>query len=90
MIQKNIALSENYGDMMNFIAAKLAEPITKQYLETCPSNATYTSYTSAESFVDAINFYFESKMLKDIYNVCYRYFLPRAENKNDIFRYCKS
>ena len=56
MIQKNIALSENYGDMMSFIAVKLSEPITKQYLETCPSNATYTSYTSAESLVDAIIF----------------------------------
>ena len=68
MIQINIALSENFSDMMNFIAEKLAEPITKQYLETCPSNATYNSYTSADSLVDAINFYFESKMLKDIYD----------------------
>ena len=68
MIQINIALSENFCDMMNFIAEKLAEPITKQYLETCPSNATYNSYTSADSLVDAINFYFESKMLKDIYD----------------------
>ena len=65
---KNIALSENYDDMMNFIAEKLAESITKQYLATCPSNATYTSYKSAESPVDAINIYFESKMLKDIYD----------------------
>ena len=68
MIQKSIALSENYGDRMNFIAEKLAEPIIKQYLETCSSNDTYTSYTSAESLVDAMNFYFESKMLKDIYD----------------------
>ena len=66
MIQENIALSENYGDMMSFIAEKLAEPITKQYLETCPSNATYTSHTSVESHVDAMNFYFVSKTLKDI------------------------
>ena len=67
IIQKNIPLSEKHGDMVNFIAEKL-EPITKQYLETCPSNATYTSYTSAESLVGAINFYFESKSLKDIYD----------------------
>ena len=59
MIQKNIALSENYGNMMNFITEKLAEPITKQYLETRPGNATYTSYTSAESLADAIKFYFK-------------------------------
>ena len=68
MIQKNVALSENYGDMMNLTAEKLAEPITKQYLEKCPSSTTYTSYTSAESFVDAINFYFESRTLKYIYD----------------------
>ena len=47
MIQKNIALSENYGDM-NFIAEKLPANY-----KTIP-NATYTSYTSAESLVDAI------------------------------------
>ena len=29
MIQKNIALSGNYGDMKNFIAEKLEEPIIK-------------------------------------------------------------
>ena len=68
MIQKNIALSENYGDMMNFKGEKLTEPITKQYLETCSSNSTYTSYTSVASLADAINFYFESKTLKDIYD----------------------
>ena len=67
MIQKSIDLSENYDDMMNFIAEKLAEPITKQYLETCLSNATYNKYTSVESLVDAINFYFDSKTLKDVY-----------------------
>ena len=52
---------------MNFIAEELAEPITKQYFETCPSNATYTSYTSVESLVDAINYYFDSKMLEYVY-----------------------
>ena len=35
MICKNVPLSENYGDMMNYIASKLDEPITKQYLESC-------------------------------------------------------
>ena len=67
MIQKSIALSENYGDMMNSITEKLAKPIRKQYLETCLSNATYTKYTYVESLVDAINFYLESKTLKDVY-----------------------
>ena len=70
VIYKHIALSENFGGMMNFIAEKLTEPTTKQYLETYPSTATYTSYTSADSLVDAINFYFESKTLKLFYIIC--------------------
>ena len=68
MIQRNIALLENYGEMMNFIAETLAEQIAKQHLETYPSNATYTSYRFAESFVDTMNFSFESKTLKEIYD----------------------
>ena len=46
MISKNIPLSENYGDMINFIASKLDEPRTKKYLELCPKNVTYTSWTA--------------------------------------------
>ena len=63
---KNIAISENYGDMINFIAKKLEEPVKKQYLETCQKNASYTSYTAAESLIDAMNFYFESNSLEHI------------------------
>ena len=59
MIQNIIVLSENHGDMINFILEKLAEPITKQYLETCPSNATYTSYLP--TLVDAMNFNLSKK-----------------------------
>ena len=66
LIMKNIAISENYGDMINFVATKLEEPIAKQYLETCQKNASYTSYTAAESVIDAMNFYFESSSLEDI------------------------
>ena len=46
MSSKNVPLSENYGDMINFIASKLDEPITKQYLELCPKDVTYTSCTA--------------------------------------------
>ena len=49
-----------YGDLITFIEQKLKKPITKQYLDTYPNNATYISNT-AESMVDAMNFYFESK-----------------------------
>ena len=49
MISKNDPLSENYRDTMNFIASKLDEPITKQYLESCRKNVTYSSCTAVES-----------------------------------------
>ena len=65
LIMKNIAISENYGDMINFIAKKLEEPV-KKHLETCQKNASYTSYTAAESLIDAMNFYFESSSLEHI------------------------
>ena len=65
MIKRNLALTDNYGDLITFIAQKL-ETITKQYLENCPKNATYTSNTAAESMIDAMNFYFESKSLAEI------------------------
>ena len=35
LIMRNIAILKNYGDMINFIATKLEQPITKQYLEAC-------------------------------------------------------
>ena len=71
MVKKNIALSENYGDFIKFIAHKLEEPITQQYLDTCPQNATYTSNTAAESLLDAMNFYFEQNNLKNIKEALY-------------------
>ena len=54
MIKRNLALTENYGDQITFVAQKLEEPITKQYLENCPKNATYRSNTATESMVDAM------------------------------------
>ena len=64
--KRNLALTDNDGDLITFIAQKLDEPITKQYLEICPKNATYISNTAAESMADAMNFYFESKNLAEI------------------------
>lgn len=58
-----MTLSDNYGDLIKFIARTLEEPITKQCLDTCPKNATYISNISAESVVDAMNFYYETKTL---------------------------
>ena len=45
---------------------ELQESITKQYLNTCLKNATYTSTTAAESLLDAINIYFEKLNMRDI------------------------
>ena len=44
----------------------LQEPITKQYLNTCSKNATYTSTTAAESLLDAMNIYFEKLNMREI------------------------
>ena len=40
---------------MRFFATELQEPITEQYVNPCPKNATYTNTTAAESLLDAIN-----------------------------------
>ena len=53
-------------DLIRFFATELQAPITKQYLNTCPKNATYTSTTAAESLLDAINIYFEKLNMREI------------------------
>ena len=40
---------------MHFLAFDLEEPVTKQYLENCPGNATYDSHTTADSLISALN-----------------------------------
>ena len=54
LIRKNIAVNENYGDLIRFFVTELQEPITKQHLNTCAKNATYTNTTVAQSLLDAI------------------------------------
>ena len=62
-----MALSDDYGDLIKFIAYILEEPITKQCLDTQNAkNATYIINTSAESIADVLNFYFETKTLTEI------------------------
>ena len=48
---------------MKFLAYSLEEPITKQYLDNCPKNASCISNTSAESTVNLMHFYFETATL---------------------------
>ena len=66
LIWKNIAVNTNYADLIRFFATELQEPNTKQYLNTCLKNATYTSTTAAESLLDAMNIYFEKLNMREI------------------------
>ena len=66
MIKKHWSLTDNYGDLINFLVNRTQEPITKQYLNSCPKNTTYLSNTTAESLLDTMNFYYESENLNKI------------------------
>ena len=66
MIKKHWPLTDNYGDLLNFLANRIQEPITKQNLNSCLKNATYLSNTTAESLLDTMNFYYESENLNEI------------------------
>ena len=52
--------------MIRFFATDLQDPVTKQYLNTCPKNATSTSTTAAESLLDTINIYFQKLNMRKI------------------------
>ena len=66
MVREHWPLTDNYGDLINFLPNRIQEPITKQDLNSCPKNATYLSNTTAESLLDAMNFYYESESLNEI------------------------
>ena len=40
----NIPVRSLHPKMINFLSYELEEPIIKQYLDNCPSNALYTSH----------------------------------------------
>ena len=65
MIKKHWPLTDNYGDLINFVANRIREPITKQYLNSCPKSATYLRNTTAESLLDTMNFYYESENVNE-------------------------
>ena len=64
--KKHWPLTDDYGDLINFLANRIQEPITKLYLNSCPKNATCLSKTTAESLLDLMNFYYGSKNLNKI------------------------
>ena len=87
MIKKYWPLTDNYVDLINFLANRIQEPITKQYLNSCPKNTTYLSNTTAKSLLDAMNFYYESENLNKICNtpfVC----LYADEAENSSYKKC--
>ena len=65
MLKKRMNITYNYGDTTKFIAEKLDNTITLQYLQTCLRNTTYVCNTSSESLLGAINRYYEARQLKE-------------------------
>ena len=51
----NLPIKELYTAPLHFLAFDLEQPITKQYLESFPKNATYDSRTTADSLIYALN-----------------------------------
>ena len=51
----NLPIKELYPALLHFLAFDFEKPITKQYLENCPKNATYDSHTTADSLISALN-----------------------------------
>ena len=81
MIKKHCPLTDNYGDLINFLENRIQEPITKQYLHSCPKNATYLSNMTAESLLDVMSFYYESEILNEIRDAPFLCLYPdEAEN----------
>ena len=85
LIRENTAGQTNYANLIRFFATawQEQEPITKQYLNTCPKNATYTCTTAAEILLDAINIYFEYLNTREIKEACFLYlYVDEAESSS--------
>ena len=83
MIKKHWPLTDNYGDLINFLANRIQEPITKQYLSSCPKNATCLSNTTVKSLLDAMNFYYESENFSKIHDTPFLcLYADEAENSS--------
>ena len=75
MIKEHWPLTDSYGDLINFLANRIHEPIIKQYLYSYPKNATHLSNTKAKSLLGAINFYYESENLDEICDASFLFFM---------------
>ena len=54
--KKHLLLTDNYGDLINNLANRIKQPITKQHLNSCPKKATYLSDMTVKFLLVAINF----------------------------------
>ena len=61
MGKHNLPIKELYPTLLHFLAFDLEEPITKQYLENCPKNATYKSHDTADSLISTLNKFIKKK-----------------------------
>ena len=61
LARHNLAVKELFTPMIEFLAFELEEPIMKQYLKTCPKNASYDSHQTCDSLVESINDYFQQR-----------------------------
>ena len=83
MIKKHWPLTDNYGSLINFLANRIQEPITKHYLNSCPKNTTYFSNTTAKSLLDTINFYYEIENLNKTHDTPFLcLYADKAENSS--------
>ena len=57
LAQNNLPVKSLYPEMINFLSYEWEEPIIKQYLDNCPSNATYISHETCDSFISCIDKY---------------------------------
>ena len=60
--KQNLPIKELYPALLYFLAFNLEEPITKQYLENCPKNATYGSHATADSLIFALKEFIKKQM----------------------------
>ena len=58
----NLPIKELYPAFLHFLVFDLEEPITKQYLENCPKNATCDSHATADSLISALNKFIKKEM----------------------------
>lgn len=63
LARNNLPIKQLYSKLVHFLSDEIQEPITSQYLQTCPLNASYTSHVTADGLLKAANAMTEEEML---------------------------